>query len=85
MKQWVLILYGDGTQTLPMAHALHKMGCEVHAVVSSKLSYGYGSRYVDVKYVFKEINNIPLFYDYVISLLKREHYDVMIPMHDESA
>lgn len=85
MSQRVLILYGDGTQTLPMSQALHKMGCEVHAVVSSKLSYGYGSRCIDKKYIFKEINNISLFYDYVISLLKREHYDVMIPMHDESA
>jgi predicted ATP-grasp superfamily ATP-dependent carboligase len=68
-----------------MSQALHKMGCVVHAVVDSKLSYGYGSRYIDKKYIYKEINNISLFYDYVISLLKREHYDVMIPMHDESA
>ena len=85
MKHKVLILYGDGTQTLPMAQVLHKMGCEVHAVVSSKLSYGYGSRYIDIKYIFKEVNNISLFYNFIISILSHEHYDVMIPMHDESA
>lgn len=85
MEARVLILYGDGTQTLPMAKALHKLGCEVHAVVSSKLCYGYGSRYIGKKYLFQDINNIQALYDYVIKLLQHDHYDVIIPMHDESA
>lgn len=40
----ILLLQADTTQTLPMAKYLSKMGYEVHAIVSSKLTYGYGCK-----------------------------------------
>ena len=81
----VLLIYGDGTQTLPMAQALDALGYEVHAIVSTKYSYGYGSKYIKKCFVFQEASKVDALYHYLLEILKNKDYSVVVPMHDESA
>lgn len=86
MKQKeILLLEGDYTQCLPTAKSLHKHGYVVDGVFSDKWSYGYGSRYVRNKYVFKDTGDTKAYYGYIVELLKSHHYDAIIPLNDESA
>ena len=51
MKDKILILAADLEQVLPIAKSLYVKGFEIHGIFSSKLSYGYGSRYIKRKYI----------------------------------
>lgn len=84
MKQ-VLILFGDATQALPIAKSLCKKGFYVDAICSSKWSYGYGSRYIRKKYIYKETEDVDKYFNFLINILKNEEYDTIIPMRDSAA
>lgn len=85
IRMKALILYGDGTQTLPVARSLKKLKFEVSAIFKSKWTYGYSSRYIKKKYIFDETEDIDALYKYVDRLLNNECFDIVIPMHDRSA
>lgn len=86
MKDKVLILFGDGTQTPPMARSLYRKGYHVDAIFTSKLSYGYGSRYIKNKYLFEgETEDMPVYFAFAKNVLEKTKYVAAIPMHDESA
>ncbi len=80
-----LILYGDGTQTLPVARSLHRLGYEVHATYSSKWSYGYGCRYIKRQHFCGDTHDVEAFYAFVLQLVKNVKFDIVLPMHDDSA
>lgn len=81
----VLLIQADTTQTLPMASFLHKKGYEVHAVVSSKWTYGYGSRFIKKKFIFKDYENIEEHFKFIESVVKDCDYSMIIPMADHGA
>ena len=85
MKQKILLLEGDYTQSLPMARSLAKRGYIVDGIFESKLSYGYGSRYFDKKMVFPEVGNMEKFHTYLLSVLKYENYAAVVPLNDDSS
>jgi predicted ATP-grasp superfamily ATP-dependent carboligase len=80
-----LILYGDSTQALPIARSLKRHGFEVHATISSRLSYGWSSRFIDKRHYIKDTHDVDSFYRFIIDLVKHIPFDIMVPMHDDSA
>lgn len=85
MKKRVLLLEGDYTQCLPTAKSLHKHGYEVDGIFSEKWSYGFGSRYIKKKYLFKNTGDTQAFFYFLLPILANCHYDAVIPLNDESA
>lgn len=81
----VLLIQADTTQTLPMARELSKKGYEVHAVVSCKLTYGYGCRFVRKKFIFKDYENVDEYFKFILDILKKDNYSILIPMADHGA
>lgn len=84
-KGKILLIQADTTQSLPVAKHLYKMGYEVHAIVSSKLTYGYGSRYIKKKYIFPDYHDLEKHHDFILPLLQSTKYDYMIPMADDGS
>lgn len=80
-----LLIQADTTQTLPMARELSRKGYEVHAVVSSKLTYGYGCRFVKRKFIFENYEDIEAHYHFLADILKSGDYSIIIPMADHGA
>lgn len=81
----ILLLQADTTQTLPIAKSLKRLGFTVDIVVSSKWTYGYGSKYVATRYIFKDYENIDEYYVFVKDILIHKKYDLIIPMADQGA
>ena len=84
-KKEILLLEGDYTQCLPTAKSLRKHGYIVDGVFSDKWSYGYGSKYIRNKYLFKNTADTKNYFAFVVGLLKFHRYDAIIPLNDESA
>lgn len=84
-KRKILLIQADTTQTLPMAKSLSKKGFSVHIVVSSRLTYGYGSRYVSKRYIYSNYRDIEGYKNFIKNLLNKTPYDFIIPMADEGA
>lgn len=86
MKIKILLLHADGTQALPFAKALKKLGYVVGGVFLEKCSYGYYSRFIDNKYIYKgSMKDFESYFAFVKSILEQEHYSALIPLNDESA
>lgn len=85
MGKRILLLEGDYTQSLPTAKSLYKHGYEVDGVFSDKWSYGYGSKYIKNKYLFKETADTKAYFDFILPILSQGHYDAVIPLNDESS
>lgn len=84
-KRKILLVQADTTQSLPVAKYLVKMDYEVHAIVSSKLTYGYGCRYIKKKYIFPHYQEIEKHFVFLLNILKSTKYDYMIPMADDAS
>lgn len=84
-KHKILLIQADTTQTLPIARNLAKKGYEVHAIVSSKLSYGFGSRFIKKKFIFKDYENIDLHFHFILNRITAEKYSALIAMADHGA
>ena len=82
----ILLLEGFGRQVMPMMQALHDLGCKITTYNSSKLDMGYASKYPDRKLLaYWNRNDEDMSYHSLLEILKKDKYDVTIPMTDFSA
>ena len=82
----VLLVDGCDRQTLPLARAFHELGCTVATLNSSKLDNGYTSKYVDQKYLNKDVRDNKLVHINTIStLIKSKKFDVVVTTSDDTA
>lgn len=82
----ILLLEGEGVQTVCMAKALNKLGHELTALCAQKMSSGYATRYLHHKYKCPDLHHEPVAYkEFFYEHLKSHSYDLIIPMIDESA
>lgn len=86
MKSYVLLLDGQTIQSLAIAKALKQNNYNVVLFCDTKTSYGYRTKYADKKVlcpsVISDYNN---FKEFLITYLKDNKIDVIIPMNDYSA
>ena len=66
----ILLLYGDGTQAIPVVKSLCKAGYTVDAVADTKYGYGSNSRYLNKCYYFEEMEDVDKYNLYLVDLLK---------------
>jgi len=86
MKKKILLLDGQTIQSLAIAKSLKKNNYNVVLFCDTKTSYGYRTRYADVKIICPSIVTNPLeFKLFLIDYLKRNTIDALIPMNDFSA
>ena len=82
----VLLLEGFARQSMAIMESLHKLGCHVTTYNSSKLDLGYLSHYPDEKIIgFWDRTDEKKSSEALMEVLKKEHYDVTIPLTDFSA
>jgi len=82
----ILLLEGFGRQVMPMMQALHELGCKITTYNSSKLDMGYASKYPDKKIVgFWDRNDENSSFASLLEIIKKDKYDVIIPLTDFSA
>ncbi|MGH4140385.1 ATP-grasp domain-containing protein [Clostridium sp.] len=82
----VLILEGFARQVMPLMKALYNLDCHVTTYNKSKLDMGYASRYPDKKLIaFWDRNDAQKSLDALLEVLKKNKYDVVIPLTDFSA
>lgn len=80
----ILLLYADGTQAIPVINSLYRLGYTVDAVAGSKFGYGSNSRYLNKCYYFEDVEDVDIYFKYLVELLKHENYDTVIPLRDEN-
>ena len=86
MKERILLLHCDGTQSLPIARSIKKMGFVVDGVFCSKLTYGYGSSCISKKFMFHgDMKNLNEYFLFIMNILSSTSYRTIIPLNDESA
>ena len=82
----VLLLEGFGRQVMPMMQALYNLGCHITTYNNSKLDLGYASRYPNRKLLaYWNRNNEQKSYEALMEILRKDKYDIVIPMTDYSA
>ena len=82
----VLLLEGFARQSMAIMESLHKLGCYVTTYNNSKLDLGYLSHYPDKKIIgFWDRTDEKKSAEALMEVLKKEHYDVTIPLTDFSA
>ena len=81
----ILLLEADYTQSLPTVKSLHKHGYVIDGVFSHKLSYGYGSRFFNKKFIFEDVSKHENYRDFLMTLLRNGEYSAIIPLSDQSA
>lgn len=82
----VLLLEGFARQSMAIMESLHKLGCHVTTYNSSKLDLGYLSHYPDEKIIgFWDRTDEKKSAAALMEVLKKEHFDVTIPLTDFSA
>ena len=82
----VLLLEGFARQSMAIMESLHKLGCYVTTYNNSKLDLGYLSHYPDKKIIgFWDRTDETKSAEALMEVLKKEHYDVTIPLTDFSA
>lgn len=86
MKKKILLLDGQTIQSLAVAKSLKKNNYDVILFCDTKMSYGYRTRYADIKIICPSIITNPLeFKLFLIDYLKSNKIDALIPMNDFSA
>ena len=80
----VLLLDGHTVQALSVARSLKSAGYKVTAIIESRISYGYASRYVDEKIIYKS-DEISDFLSFLLDFLKKNPQDVILPLYNDSA
>jgi D-aspartate ligase len=82
----VLLLEGFARQGMPLMESLHNLGCHLTTYNKSKLDLGYASRYPDRKLIdFWDRNDEQRSLDALRGILKKDKYDIVIPLTDFSA
>ena len=82
-KTKVLVLDGGSRQILPILKGLHELGCIITTLNSSKLDNGYTSRYANKKIIVSRDEYYEV-YNVVLREVKNQHYDIVIPVTDNS-
>lgn len=85
MKKSVLLLDGQAVQTLIVARMLKKSGYRISVLADGKDNYGYHTSSAMERYVGPDSHHKEEYHDYLMSLLSEHHFDVLIPMTDETA
>ena len=80
----ILLLNGDSTQALPLSRSLKEMGYDVDVVKYTKWGYGSSSRFVRNKYLFQKHEDMEMYHDFLLPILKKG-YDTVIPCDDYGA
>lgn len=82
----VLITDGYARQTLPMSKGFKELGCTVTVICFSKLDVGYASKHTDIKLMAPcKKDEYEKQEEYVVSIIKSNRYDLVVPMTDYSA
>jgi predicted ATP-grasp superfamily ATP-dependent carboligase len=80
------ILDGQTIQGVVFAKQLKKAGYFVVLFCDTKMSYGYHTRYGDLKVACPSTQNATVEFDtFFLDFLEKEHLDVVVPMNDYSA
>lgn len=80
----VLVLDGAARQILPVIKGLADLGCYIVTLNTSKLDFGYTSRYPNEKLIVpKEYLNGDCYF-YIMMLAKTGRFDVVLPLCDQS-
>lgn len=85
MADTILLLDGDGTQTIPIAKSLHLRGDQVSIFYENRLSYGPHSRYITNKILAPSPVNESEYLEFLKAYLRKVPTDVLIPLGDDSA
>ncbi len=81
----VLLLDGFCRQNAILLKELHKLGCIVTTLNSSKLDVGYASCYPQKKLLDKQFKNDLKYYEeWILAAAKAGEYDVIFPVIEES-
>ena len=82
----VLLLEGFARQSMAIMPALKQLGCHVTTYNSSKLDLGYASRWPDRKLIAPwNRDDADFSFRALMDVLRRDKYDVVIPLTDFSA
>ena len=82
----ILLLAGHTIQALPVMRSLKRSGHEVVIECETKDSYGYHSRYADVKDLKPEFDyDSPEYLDFVLGCIDQYDIDILLPLFDLSA
>lgn len=81
----VLLLDDGGTQVLPIARSLYRLGYEVHSIYCSKWTYGYPSRFIKKHILFEQMKDMEAYGAFILKQLSKEKYETIIPLDDDSA
>ena len=81
----VLLIGADSCKTLPLSCSLRKKGFRVIGLFESRINYGYSSRYIQERLVFKQLYDPAYAEPYLRRLLETRHFDVVIPLEDPCA
>ncbi len=84
MKKKVLILDGGATHAMAIAECLKESGYEVAVLCNNKYEYGYHTHYADERYLGKNSHDKD-YPEWMVSFLKENHFDVLIPTSDSTA
>ncbi len=85
-KKRVLVTDASERQTLAIIRSLGRKGIEVTAAGNSELNAGFFSKYCAKRLVYPDpIKNKRKFIDAMLSLVKREKFDLLIPTSDYTA
>ena len=82
----ILITDGVARQVLPIVKGLKKLGCNITILCFSKLDLGYSTKYADKRILLPcQEDDIKYQEEYVLDLIKKAKFDLVIPMSDETA
>lgn len=82
----ILLLEGHTIEALPVLESLKKKGCRLVVLCDSKMSFGYRSRYPDVKLIKPDLPYDSIeFLEYFKSVCKEQNVTIVIPLYDPSA
>ena len=81
----VLLLDGYTLQAYSVSKSLKKVGFNVSILTPKKISYGYFSRFPDRKIICPDIKQETLYKKFLIEFLQKNHFDVVLPLFDDSA
>jgi len=80
----VLVLDGDARQSLPVLKGLADLGCYIATLNTSKLDFGYTSRYPNEKLIVPQEYSNDDYYSYLKTLAETGGFDVILPLSDRA-
>ncbi len=82
----VLVFGADGRQALPVIKGFAQLGCKVTVYGQSKLDPGCATKYASEKILYERENSAGEgFCSYGARLIRENHFDLVVPLHDLTA